>query len=123
MSKKVICDCKDYEGIYTIVYEPGHCEAVVQCKNCRRLWYSLLLEKRELTFSGEEFEEYQIPITITEYKNIKKTKYKDMNLNSLSGRKARIILAKGIIEISSEFALGRCGRLSLPGGNHNTNNN
>jgi hypothetical protein len=112
MSKKVICACEEYEGIYTVVYEPGNCEAVVQCKNCRRLWYSLLFEKKDLTLSGEEFEEYQIPITITEYKNIKKTKYKDLNLNFLTGRKARIVLARGNIEISSEFALGRCERLS-----------
>jgi hypothetical protein len=114
MSKKVICPCKEYEGVYTVIYEPGNRESIVKCNDCGKLWYSLLFEQVNFTFSGDEFEEYQIPLTMADYQKIKKTRYKDLNLNFLTGRSARIIFTKGEIEISSDFALGKCKRLSYP---------
>jgi hypothetical protein len=65
-----------------------------------------------MNFTGRDdtLEEYQIPITVDEYQEIRKTQYEALSLNFLSGRKARVIYQGGSIEIESEFALGRCGR-------------
>lgn len=104
------CECRSCKGIHTIIYEPDNCEAVVRCNDCGKLWYVLLFERMNFTGGGDILEEYQIPITLEEYQAIRKTKYEDLSLNFLLGRKGRVIHEGGIFEVEADFALRRCGR-------------
>lgn len=105
----VDCQCQSWKSVYSVIYEPGGCEAIVQCTDCGQLWYTLLFER--MSFTGDDIlEEYQIPITIDEYQAITKTPYEDLSLDFLSGRKGRVIHEGGIVEVDADFALGRCGR-------------
>jgi len=74
------------------------------------LWYYILFERINHTLEVDTLEEYQIPISAEEYQKIRKTKYENLSLNFLSGRKGRVIHEGGIVEIDADFALGRCGR-------------
>ena len=104
------CQCQSCKGIHSIIYEPGNCEAIVQCENCGQLWYSLLFEQMNFAGGADTLEEYQIPISIPEYQQIIDTKYQDLNLKFLAGRPARVIHEGGIVKIDSDLALSRCGR-------------
>ena len=104
------CQCEYTKGIHTIIYEPGSCEAIVKCKVCGKLWYCILFERINHTLGVDTLEEYQIPISEEEYQKIRKTKYENLSLNFLSGRKGRVIHEGGVVEIDADFALGRCGR-------------
>ncbi|MFX0091501.1 MAG: hypothetical protein ACFFBD_07035 [Candidatus Hodarchaeota archaeon] len=104
------CKCKTCVVIYTIIYRPGDEEAVLECKDCGKLWYRIIFERMNFSGANDTFEEYQIPITSEEYQKIVKTKYEDLRLNFLMGRKARVIHEGGVVEKSSDFALSRCGR-------------
>lgn len=107
---KINCECSTCKNIFTINYGPGSCEAVVQCEKCGQRYYHLLYEK--MSFGSEDIlEEYQIPITEEEFVKIKETNYNALNLSFLKERKARLIFNGNISAISSELALGRCGRL------------
>ncbi len=103
------CTCSNWKGVFTIVYRPGDAEAIVECENCGKLWYSILFERMGFDRS-DTFEDYQIPITSDEFEMIKKTKFEDLNFNFLLGRKARVIHDGGIVQVDSDFALNRCGK-------------
>ncbi|MBN1428862.1 MAG: hypothetical protein JXB07_10795 [Anaerolineae bacterium] len=77
------------------------------------MWYSLLFERMSFTGDNDILEEYQLPITNEEYQKILKTKYQDLSLNFLLGRKCRVIHEGGISDVEAEFALGRCGRKDI----------
>ncbi|MFX1298539.1 MAG: hypothetical protein ACFFD2_27240 [Promethearchaeota archaeon] len=104
------CTCSNCEGIFPIINRPGDSEAILKCKDCGKLWYSLIYERMSFSDNKDIFEEYQIPITPDEFHKIKETKYEDLNLEFLADRKARVIHEGGIFEIDSYFALRRCGR-------------
>ena len=104
------CQCNSCKGIHTVIYEPGNCEAIVRCQICGRLWYILLYERMNFDGGPDTLDEYQIPITEEEYQKIVSTKYEDLSLKFLTGRRARVIHEGGIVEIGSDFALARCGR-------------
>lgn len=103
------CLCKNCQGIHTIRYSPGACEAVVACPECGKLYYSLLHEQMGL---GREdiLEEFQIPITAEEFETIKDTTNEDMDLQFLAGREARLLFQGQVSRVDSELALKRCGR-------------
>lgn len=105
-----VCQCTSYQGIHTIIYEPGRCEAIVQCQECGKHWYSLLFERMNFTGGEDTLDEYQIPITLAEYQQIVATPYADLILAFLRGRSARVLHAYGVAEVTSGFALDRCGR-------------
>lgn len=103
------CLCKTCKGIYAVSYSSGACEAVVECPECGQLYYSLLYE--QMGFGREDIlEEYQIPITKEEFEIIKNTVYKELDLQFLVGREARLIFQGQVSRVDSEFALKRCGR-------------
>jgi hypothetical protein len=103
------CQCQSYKGIHNIIYQPGNCEAIVQCQDCGQLWYSLLFE--QMNFAGADtLDEYQIPISTLEYQQIIDTAYQHLNLKFLANRPARVIHEGGIVQIDSNLALSRCGR-------------
>lgn len=115
------CECKSYKSIHKIVYEPDSCEAIVRCDDCGRLWYALLIERINFAGGDDTLEEYQIPITVEEYQKVRKTKYEDLSLNFLLGRKGRVIHKGGIFEaIEASFALGRCGKKRIKNMDRNT---
>ncbi len=103
------CLCEKCKGIYTVAYQPGRCEAVVQCQRCGRLWYTLLFER--MGFGREDtLEEYRIPISEAEYQQIKAADPERLSLDFLRGRSARVFHESGRADVTSDFALGRCGR-------------
>lgn len=103
------CLCKNCQGIHTIRYSPGVCEAVVECPECGKLYYSLLYE--QMGFGREDIlEEFQIPITAEEVESIKNTTNEDVNLQFLAGREARLLFQGQVSRVDSELALKRCGR-------------
>jgi hypothetical protein len=104
------CTCSNCEGIFPIINRPGDSEVILQCKDCGQMWYSLVYERMNFSGGKDTFDEFQIPITPEEFQHIKATKYEDLKLDFLKGRKARAIHEGGIVEVDSSFALGRCGR-------------
>lgn len=103
------CLCPKCKGIHTVSYSPGACEAVVECQDCGRLYYSLLHE--QMRFGGEDIlEEYQIPITAEEFATIKNTNCEELNLQFLSGREARLLFVGQVTKVNADLALKRCGR-------------
>ena len=104
------CHCPSWKGIHNIIYEPGNCEAIVRCQQCGQLWYSLLDERMNFDGGHDTLDDYQIPITKEEYHTIVTTRYEDLNLKFLMGRTARVIHTGGIVEITSDVALARCGK-------------
>jgi len=104
------CQCQSCKGIHTVIYQPGDCEAIVQCEKCGQLWYSLLFERMSFAGGADTLEEYQIPINAPEYQQIIDTEYQNLNIKFLAGRKARVLHEGGIVEIESDLALSRCGR-------------
>ena len=104
------CKCINCKGIYTIVYRPGDTEAILQCQNCGKLWYNILMERIGFAETPDSADNYQIPITNEEFELIKKTKFEDLNLQFLQERKGRVIHEGRIVLIDSDFALNRCGK-------------
>ncbi len=104
------CKCTSCKPVYIVIYEPGSAESVLKCEECGKLWYNILYEQMSFSNADDDLDLYQIPITPEEYKKITETKYKDLNLNFLKGRTARIEHKGGVVEISSDLALSRCGR-------------
>lgn len=100
------------KGVYTVINRPGDSEAIVKCEECGQFWYDILFERMNFSGGNDIFEEYQIPITTEEYQKVKETKYEDLSLQFLAGRKARVKHEGDIVEIDSDFALRRCGRSS-----------
>lgn len=115
------CHCKTCKGIHSIIYAPGTCEAIVKCQACGQLWYSLLYEQMNFASGNDTLEEYQIPITFQEYQYVIETPYHRLNLSFLRDRKARVIHEGGIVEIDSNFALGRCGLMVNKKNTNDTN--
>ena len=107
------CTCSNWKGVFTVVYRPGDAEAIVECENCGKLWYSILVERMGFAEKSDTVEDYQIPITTEEFEMIKKIKFEDLNLMFLLGRTARVIHEGGIVQIDSDFALSRCGKSFL----------
>ena len=103
------CKCRSVKNIHTVIYQPGNAESILKCDECGKLWYNILYER--MSFSGnDDLDSYQIPITEGEYKKIKKTEFNDLKLSFLKGRAARVEFIGGVSEITSDFALERCGR-------------
>lgn len=106
---KYRCLCPKCKGIHTVSYSPGSCEAVVECLTCGKLYYSLLYE--HMSFRGEDtLEEYQIPITSEEFETIKTIPFKDLELQFLARREARLLFAGEVSKLDSDLAQKRCGR-------------
>jgi hypothetical protein len=110
MSESGPCRCLNCKAIYPVVNQPGDSEVVVQCERCERLWYSIVYERMNFEGGKDTFEEYQIPITPDELARIKATPYEDLEYSFLVGRKARVFQEGEIVEVTSSFALSRCGR-------------
>ena len=103
------CKCRSVKYIHTVIYQPGSAESILKCNECGKLWYNILYER--MSFLGDDdLDSYQIPITEKEYNIIKETEFKDLNLSFLKGRAARVEHSGGVIEITSDLALERCGR-------------
>lgn len=109
-NKTNACACEACQGIHTVSYEPGRCEAVIQCQVCGQLWYSLLFERMHVAGDADTLDEYQIPIIAAEYQQIVATPDANVSLAFLRGRSARVRYAGGIAEVTSDVALGMCGR-------------
>ena len=104
------CLCQSCRSLHPVIYEPGACEAVLQCQACGQLWYSLLYECPNFDGGNDALDEYQIPLTAADYARLRASPSACPDLYFLRGRTARVLYAGGGAEVASDFALGRCGR-------------
>ncbi len=110
MPEKEPCPCSSCEAVYRIIDRPGDSELIMQCERCGQLWYSMIYERMNFEGGKDTFEEYQIPITQDELTRIKKMPYEDLDYRFLAGRRARVFHERGVVEVTSSFALSRCGK-------------